>query len=183
MLRALNAESARAESFGARALTEFKDRPLYTVPGDDESNHKYPIDLANQEGMVGSHVVDKHIGKTDEQLEQRLRDQQLVRPNGIRPEAVSSFETLADARRYTQAALDEPSNQRKIDNWVAGNPGPNSSRALLLPTNDVVGRSWNRGDPAARDVTNVWVVLKPHPGGHPPFVVLTSMPTGKTQHP
>jgi hypothetical protein len=178
-----NAESARAESFGARALTEFTDDPLYTVAGDDESNHKYPIDLANQEGMVGSHVVDKHVGKTDEQLEQRLRDQQIVRPNGIRPEAVSSFGDLADAQRYTQAALDEPSNQRKIDNWLSGNPGPNSSRSLLLTTNDTVGRSWDRGDTAARDVTNVWVVLRPNPGNTPPFVVLTSMPTDKTQHP
>ncbi|MFD7233403.1 RNase A-like domain-containing protein [Streptomyces sp. NPDC059881] len=177
------AESARAESFGARALTDFTDDPLYTVAGDDESNHKYPIDLANQEGMVGSHVVDKHVGKTDEQLEQRLRDQQIVRPNGIRPEAVSSFGNLADAQRYTQAALDEPSNQRKIDNWLAGNPGPNSSRSLLLTTNDTVGRSWDRGDTAARDVTNVWVVLRPNPGSTPPFVVLTSMPTDKTQHP
>ncbi|ARF74414.1 hypothetical protein B7C62_20885 [Kitasatospora albolonga] len=177
------AESARAESFGARALTDFKDDPLYTVAGDDESNHKYPLDLANQEGMAGAHVVDKHVGKTDEQLEQRLRDQQIVRPSGIRPEAVSTFNTLADAQRYTQAALDEPSNQRKIDRWLAGNPGPNSSRSLLLTTNDPVGRSWDRGDSAARDVTNVWVVLRPNPGSTPPFVVLTSMPTDKTQHP
>lgn len=177
------AETARAESFGARALTDFKRDPLYTVAGDDESNHKYPLDLANQEGMLGSHVVDKHVGKTDEQLEQRLRDQQIVRPSGIRPEAVSSFESLAGAQRYTQAAVDDPSNQRKIDNWLAGNPGPNSSRSLLLTTNDVVGRSWNRGDAAARDVTNVWIVLRPNPGSNPPFVVLTSMPTDKTQHP
>jgi hypothetical protein len=97
------AEAARAESFGARALTDFKNDPLYTVSGDDESNHKYPLDLANQEGMLGSHVVDKHVGKTDEQLEQRLRDQRIVRPSGIRPEAVSSFGSLADAQRYTQA--------------------------------------------------------------------------------
>ncbi|MFD4015858.1 hypothetical protein [Streptomyces sindenensis] len=66
---------------------------------DRESNHKYPLDLANQEGTVGAHVVDKHVGKTDEQLEQRLRDQQIVRPSGIRPEAVSTFTTLADAQR------------------------------------------------------------------------------------
>ncbi|MFH8755318.1 hypothetical protein [Streptomyces atroolivaceus] len=56
-------------------------------------------------------------------------------------------------------------------------------RSLLLTTNDTVGRSWDRGDAAARDVTNVWVVLRPSPGSTPPFVVLTSMPTDKTQHP
>ncbi|MGW7327877.1 RNase A-like domain-containing protein [Streptomyces sp. NPDC054840] len=79
--------------------------------------------------------------------------------------------------------MDEPNNQRKIDSWLAGNPGPNSSRSLLLTTNDVVGRSWDRGDTAARDVTNVWAVLRPNRGCHRPFVVLTSMPTDKTQHP
>ncbi|MGW1774946.1 RNase A-like domain-containing protein [Streptomyces sp. NPDC002104] len=109
----------------------------------------------------------RRVGKTDEELEQRLRDQQIVRPSGIRPEAVSAFGNLADAQRYAQAALYEPSNQRKIDNWLAGNPGPNSSRSLLLTTNDVVGRSWDRGDAAARDVTHVWVVLRPNPGSHP----------------
>ncbi|MFI2371144.1 RNase A-like domain-containing protein [Streptomyces sp. NPDC018833] len=133
--------------------------------------------------MAGSHVIDKHVGKTDEQLEQRLRDQQVVRPAGITPNAASSFNTLSQAQRYTQAALDDPTNQRKIDNWLAGNPGPTSTRNLLLETNDVVGRSWTRGDAAAHDVTNVWVTLRPRPGGHSPFVVLTSMPSDSTQHP
>lgn len=44
------AEEARAEAYGARALGEFKGNPLHTVPGDDESRHTYPVDLANQEG-------------------------------------------------------------------------------------------------------------------------------------
>ncbi|MDI3417934.1 RNase A-like domain-containing protein [Streptomyces luteolus] len=180
---AFQAESARAEAFGARALTEFKGDPLYTVPGDDESKHKYPVDLANQEGMLGAHVIDKHVGKTDAQLEQRLRDQQTVRGSDINPKAASSFEDLNDAQRYTQATLDDPGNQRKIEKWLARNPDPNSSRVIGLEFNQPVGRTWDRGDSSAHDAKNVEVVLRPAPGGHPPYVVLTSMPTDKTPPP
>lgn len=176
-------EVARAEGFGARALTEFKGDPLYTVPGDDESKHKYPVDLANQEGLSGAHVIDKHVGVSDDQLEQRLRDQQIVRPTGINPRAASSFENLEDAQRYTQATLDDPDNQQKIDRWLNNNPGPNSSRIIGLEFNDPVGRTWERGDSAAHDAKNVQVVLRGRPGGHPPYVVLTSMPTDQPPPP
>ncbi|MFJ9893977.1 RNase A-like domain-containing protein [Streptomyces sp. NPDC091280] len=174
-----NAESARAEAFGARALTEFKGDPLYTVPGDDESRHRFPVDLANQEGLAGSHVIDKHVGKTDEQLEQRLRDQAKMRPDGtIAPIAASTFTDLASAQRYTQSVLDDPHNQQKIANWLAGNPNPaRSTRTLGLPFNDVVGRTFTRGDASAHDSHIVNVTLRPRPGGHPPYVVLTSMPS------
>ncbi|WP_329114810.1 RNase A-like domain-containing protein [Streptomyces sp. NBC_01353] len=175
-----DAESARAESFGARALTEFKGDPLYTVPGDDEANHKYPVDLANQEGMLGSHVVDKHVGKTDEQLEQRLRDQMTVSSTGsVGPKAASTFTDLAGAQRYTQATLDDPGNQVKITSWLAQNPGPRSRKELGIEVPDVVGRTWTRGDNAAHDTKKVLVILKPRPGGHPPYVVLTSMPSDR----
>jgi hypothetical protein len=44
-----NAEEARAEAFGARALNDFKKEHKWTVPNDAAGNHKYPLDLANQE--------------------------------------------------------------------------------------------------------------------------------------
>ncbi len=115
-----NAETARAEAFGARALTDFQKDPLYTVPGDDESHHRFPVDLANQEGLAGSHVIDKHVGKTDEQLEQRLRDQATIRRDGtVAPIAASTFTDLTSAQRYTQGVLDDPGNEQKIANWLA----------------------------------------------------------------
>ncbi|WP_186785456.1 RNase A-like domain-containing protein [Streptomyces misionensis] len=178
-----NAETARAEAFGARSLTEFKGDPLYTVPGDDESRHRYPVDLANQEGLSGSHVIDKHVGKTDAQLEQRLRDQARVRPDGtVAPIAASTFTDLSSAQRYTQGVLDDPANQQKISRWLASNPDPaRSKRTLGLSFTDVVGRTWTRGDSSAHDSHIVNVTLKPRPGGHPPYVVLTSMPSDTVQ--
>lgn len=178
-----NAESARSEAFGARTMTGFKGDPLYTVPGDDESKHRFPVDLANQEGVAGAHVIDKHVGKTDAQLEQRLRDQAKLRPDGtVAPIAASTFPDLASAQRYTQAVLDDPRNQQKISNWLAGNPDPNRSRRTLgLSFTDTVGRTLTRGDSSAHDSHMVNVTLRPRPGGHPPYVVLTSMPSDTVQ--
>ncbi|GEB51833.1 RNase A-like domain-containing protein [Streptomyces cacaoi] len=174
------AESARANSFGARALTDFKGNPLYTVPGEKEADHKYPVDLANQEGVSGAHVIDKHVAKTDEQLEQRLRDEQKVTAGRVRPLAASTFASLEDGQRYTQAVLDDPGNQKKVAKWLAGDPDPRkSTRSVGLTFQEPVGRSWERGDSGAHPVKNVIVTLRPVPGGHPPYVVLTSMPTGK----
>ncbi|MGW8378825.1 RNase A-like domain-containing protein [Streptomyces sp. ODS28] len=178
-----NAETARAEAFGARALTDFKGDPLYTVPGDDESQHRFPVDLANQEGVSGAHVIDKHVGKTDEQLEQRLRDQAKVRPDGtVAPIAASTFTDLKSAQRHTQAVLDDPRNQQKVANWLAGNPDPSrSTRTVGLSFNGSVGRTYTRGDSSAHDSHIVNVTLRPRPGGHPPYVVLTSMPSDTAQ--
>nr|WP_168507033.1 RNase A-like domain-containing protein [Streptomyces sp. S1D4-11]QIY94542.1 hypothetical protein HEP87_11610 [Streptomyces sp. S1D4-11] len=182
-----NAESARAEAFGARALTDFKGNPLYTVPGDSEANHVYPIDLANQEGVHRSHIIDKHVGKTDEQLAQRLRDQPTI-------DAASTFTDLTSAQKYTQDALEyvgPPANsgqqnagvddQEKIKRWLS-RPRRDSSILTLDPVgfNSVTGRTVEAGNPqasAAQDTHTVKVVLKYKNGLHPPYVVYTSMPT------
>jgi hypothetical protein len=182
-----DAESARAEAFGARALTDFKGDPLYTVPGDNEANHAYPLDLANQEGVHGSHIIDKHVGKTDEQLAQRLRDQPTI-------DAASSFTNLTSAQKYTQDALEyvgPPANsglqnagvdnQEKIKKWLSK---PRSDSSILpldaVEFNSVTGRTVEANNPqasAAQDTHTVKVVLKYKNGLHPPYVVYTSMPT------
>ncbi|OIJ69447.1 RNase A-like domain-containing protein [Streptomyces mangrovisoli] len=181
-----DAESARAEAFGARALTDFKGDPLYTVPGDSEANHAYPIDLANQEGVHNSHVIDKHVGKTDEQLAQRLRDQPTI-------PAASSFPDLASAQKYTQDTVEyvgppansgQPNggvdNQEKIKRWLS-RPRSDNSILKLDPVefNSVTGRTITSANPsatAAQDAHSVEVVLKYKNGLHPPYVVYTSMP-------
>ncbi|MGW7171209.1 hypothetical protein ACWGH3_39400 [Streptomyces sp. NPDC054884] len=86
------AEEARAEVFGARSLNDFKTEHQY-IRDADEKNHFYALDLAGQEGIHNSHVIDKHVGKSDEQLAQRLRDQQILRDGTVRPLAASSSPT------------------------------------------------------------------------------------------
>ncbi|MGP4088765.1 RNase A-like domain-containing protein [Streptomyces sp. KR55] len=183
------AEEARAEAFGARALNEFKQEHKYTTDAD-EKNHFYPIDLANAEGLYGGHSVDKHVGKTDEQLAQRLRDQQVVRPDGsVRPLAASSFTDLASAQRLTQTTLDDIDNAEKIERWLdrlEQEPVPNERSTLTLDKtfSEVTGRTMTRTaydahglQTQATDAHGVNVVLRYKRGIDPPFIVLTSMPT------
>ncbi|MEU3045643.1 RNase A-like domain-containing protein [Streptomyces sp. NPDC006984] len=186
------AEEARAQSFGARALNDFKSEHTYSVPNEDRENHFFPIDLAAQEGISGSHPVDKHVGKSDEQLAQRLRDQQTVRPDGIvAPRAISTFADHASAQRLTQSVLDDVGNAEKIERWIdrQSNPAtynPNSKPSYSMPFNEVTGRSLSRAaydadgfqaQAQAQEVHSVKVTLK-YIGDHtdPPFIVLTSMP-------
>ncbi|MFD9819779.1 RNase A-like domain-containing protein [Streptomyces violascens] len=182
------AEEARAEAVGARSLNEFSENSDYTVPGEHKDNHFYPIDLANQEGIHNSHVIDKHIGQSDDQLQQRLRDQP-----GIT--AASAFTDLATAQRTTQDALDcigpnannpmnagKPNlgvnNPQKIENWLS-RPRSDGSILSLDPVkfDYAAGRSMPSGSTTAVDVHAVKVVLKYKNGIDPPFVVYTSMPT------
>ncbi|MEU0398738.1 RNase A-like domain-containing protein [Streptomyces sp. NPDC006197] len=180
------AEEARAEGFGGRALNEFKQQPHYTVPGEDKENHFYTVDLANQEGVHGSHVIDKHVGQSEAQLLSRLRDQP-----GIT--AASTFPDLAIAQKATQDAMDEigPSNRpenmgkknlgvnnpEKIENWLS-RPRTDNSMLQLDPVefDYVTGRTIPAGSTAATDTYKVKVVLKYKNGIDPPYVVYTSMP-------
>ncbi|GCB48694.1 RNase A-like domain-containing protein [Streptomyces sp. NL15-2K] len=183
------AEEARAEAFGARALNDFKKQHKYTTDAD-EKNHFYPIDLANAEGLYGGHSVDKHVGKTDEQLAQRLRDQQITRPDGsVRPLAASSYPDLASAQRFTQDTLDDIRNAEKIERWLdrlEREPVANERSTLTLDKSftEVTGRTVPRTAYDADglqaqgiDAHGANVVLRYKRGLVPPFIVLTSMPT------
>ncbi|MFE4249074.1 RNase A-like domain-containing protein [Streptomyces sp. NPDC056910] len=181
------AEEARAEAFGARSLNDFKQEHKYTKDAD-EKNHFYAIDLANQEGIHGSHPVDKHIGLTTDQLSQRLRDQS-------EPPSASTFKDMPSAQRFTQAALDDADNAERVEKWIAGverrarnnpNRNPDNSKIdppLTLTFNEATGKSVTRADydahglnATAGDVKSVEVALKYKSGIDPPFVVITSYP-------
>lgn len=182
------AEDARAQAFGARALNEFKQQPLYTVPGEDKDNHFYPVDLANQEGVHNSHVIDKHVGQSDEQLLNRLRDQPTIT-------AASTFPDLAIAQKATQDAMDEigpdgskpenagkpnldVNNPKKIERWLSVPRQDNSILALDPVEFDyATGRTVPAGSTTASDTHSVKVVLKYKNGIDPPYVVYTSMPS------
>ncbi|MEV7565989.1 RNase A-like domain-containing protein [Streptomyces tanashiensis] len=117
-------ESARAEAFGARSLFEF-DRSI--VPLNEQSrdpNNRFGIDLASMEWETNpyqatpndplrpgkdAHAIDRHVGLTPDQLRMRVRDQ------GV---DASAFPDLPAAQRHVQAALNDPVNIRKIEDWM-----------------------------------------------------------------
>ena len=176
------AQEARAESFGARALHEFKREHNYTVPGERKKDHDYPIDLANQEGIDGGHTMDRHVGKTDDQLAQRLRDQQTSRDGVIYPKHVSTFKNPSSAQRFTQATIDK--NESEIKKWLRDKPDQPTKELPenfgTTKTGATVSRSdYDQDGLGARSTAthSVNVVLKRAPDMDPPFIVLTSMPT------
>lgn len=181
------AEEARSQAFGARALREFDNQHHYSVEGDDKKDHFYPIDLASQEGISGSHPIDKHVGQSDEQLAMRLRDQQKQRADGtIAPVAVSSFNDQKTAQRFTQGVLDEVDNAAAIEKWInkqERNPNPQSRPSYNFTFNDPTGYTITRQDfdrngmsAPAQTTHSVKVTLKYAKGYDPPFVVLTAAP-------
>ncbi|MBC9717262.1 hypothetical protein H9Y04_32520 [Streptomyces sp. TRM66268-LWL] len=176
------AESARAEAFGARALNDFKREHVWTVPGADASAHKYPIDLANQEHMGNSHAIDRHVGKSDDQLAQRLRDQSNI-------PAASSFTNLDDAQKYTQLTLDK--KKADIEAYLNSGPPwhPPTKTFVYEDQNLTTGRTLSKSDylndpqnPNVQDSHGVQIRIKPDPETDPakrldpPFTIITSTP-------
>ncbi|WP_241833361.1 RNase A-like domain-containing protein [Streptomyces caatingaensis] len=189
------AEEARAEGFGARALDQFKHRHKWT--GQD-SDGAFRIDLAGNEYLGDGHTLDKHVGKTDEQLAQRLRDQQTAGPTPTwpygkpYPGAASSFKDAESAQRLTQYNINQ--NSDAIKAWLTGPPPPSNGAAKgfesSAPSGEYSGRSVtkqpnsenNSGyrtdgmNARAISVKGIKTILRYDDRLDPPFVVLTSMP-------
>lgn len=162
------------------------------------------FDLAANEYLGGGHTLDKHVGKTDEQLAQRLRDQSdpsTTWPENAKPTigGSSSFKTIGDAQRLTEQNL--RLKQSEIDAWLASNPSDGQNKAFESKTpNDEVSGSYVSKQPTpnqdgssgtipgtgykdhglkapAVDVTWVKTVLKYDSRLDPPYIIYTSMPS------
>ncbi|MEU5917523.1 RNase A-like domain-containing protein [Streptomyces sp. NPDC047141] len=191
---------ARAHGFGARALNEFKHEQQWTESGP-QGNHAF--DLASSEYLGGGHTLDKHVGKTDEQLAQRLRDQAQDHdnwPEKRRPRigGSSTFADMASAQRLTEHNL--RTKQSEIDAWLATNPQEGKTQEFTSPApngevsgryvgkqaspdpnnpgHDIPGTGYKDNGLAAKavDVKNVKTVLKYDSRLDPPYIILTSMP-------
>ncbi|MFE3826236.1 RNase A-like domain-containing protein [Streptomyces sp. NPDC059092] len=188
------AQEARAEAFGARSMDEFKPRHRWTNEGD-AAQGIYQIDLASSEWLNNSHTVNKHVGLTDDQLAQRLRDDLKKPPRpGTEwphgqpmPARASTFTDLDSAQRLTQYTIDK--NSAKIESWLAGQPDPQNKRLDITvphPANpdEISGRAIDKFEmknspfpsDKAVDVKGVETRLAYDPDLDPPFTVVTSMP-------
>jgi hypothetical protein len=177
------AERARAQGFGARSLNEFKKEHTWQLP-ESRFPYTYSMDLAAAEGVGNGHTLDKHVGKTDEQLLQRMRDESKANGEPKIP-AASTYADVEDAQRFTQYCLRD--NSDDIDRWLAGDP-PDMS--ITVKTDSVPLQGPLAGDAVTgRGVTydgsklsevhatkGVSLRLMRDPSLHPPYVVFTSMP-------
>ncbi|MFF0276158.1 RNase A-like domain-containing protein [Streptomyces sp. NPDC094447] len=189
---------ARAHGFGTRALEEFKGSQLWLKV---DSHGNYDLNLAANEYMADGHTLDKHVGKTDEQLAQRLRDQQSGGPTQAwphgkpMPSGSSAFPNYRRAEDLTEYNLNR--NKADIEAWIKGPPpasdGDVKSFYSTAPNGETSGRSVSKqpvdpNDPLsgykqgginakAYDVNGIDTRIRYDSSRTPPFTVMTSMPS------
>ncbi|MFE4925327.1 RNase A-like domain-containing protein [Streptomyces sp. NPDC056661] len=189
---------ARAHGFGTRALEEFKDSQVWLKI---DSTGKYDLNLAANEYMGDGHTLEKHVGKTDEQLAQRLRDQQSNDPSAAWPHGKpglsgsSAFPNYQRAEELTERNLNK--NKVAIEAWIKGPPpasdGDVKSFYATAPNGETSGRSVSKqpvdpSDPLsgykqgglnakAYDVHGIDTRIRYDSSRTPPFTVMTSMPS------
>jgi hypothetical protein len=129
------------------ALAATRER-VDTHLGDTGATDQVPGGGLEAHEQAGAHLIDRHVGKSEQQLLDRLRSENIS--------ASSSFRDLPSAEHFIAATIAE--NQAKIDAWVDGKGG---NRLVLDGRFDAVtGISVARGDTQASDVHSVKLVLE-----------------------
>jgi len=119
-------------------------------------------DLERDEAR-GGHTLERHIGKTDAELRQRLDE-----------ESISADSTYADRNTAEMAvAADIRENQARITSWLH-RPGGHSNLVLDYDSDSPLGRSMRRDQPQSFPCSHAVAILKW--AGPSDYFVLTSYP-------
>ncbi|RMR06797.1 DUF6861 domain-containing protein [Pseudomonas syringae group genomosp. 3] len=115
--------------------------------------------------VAGGHLIERHVGKTEAQLRDRLIDEPKITGS-------SSFYNRATAEKVVSELLD--AKQKEIANWLSGSGG----RLRLDGTQQSpTGISLTRASNTAADVNSVRVILVRDPNIQTGFKILTGYPT------
>jgi hypothetical protein len=113
----------------------------------------------------GGHTLKRHVGRTDEQLRERLQQERNI-------SAASTYTDRQTAERAVGIAISD--NRDKVERWLRkGKRRPNLVLDYTEP-NDAVGRVMNRGAMGSVPCDHAIVVLKAD--GSSDYFVLTSYP-------
>jgi hypothetical protein len=124
-----------------------------------------PRDLSQDES-AGGHTLRKHVGRTDDQLRERLRHEHNI-------SAASTWNDRETAERAVGVALQQ--NRDKIDRWLDRSGGhPNLVIDYDGDASLPIGRSLARGADEPQPCAHATVVLKWT--GPNEYYVLTSYP-------
>ena len=127
-----------------------------------------PIRDLEQDEKHHGHTLSRHVGRTDEQLIERLREETSI-------SSASTYTDKESAERTAGLALEK--NKAKIDAWIA--QGPNRGKLAFDYIGDgrtKIGRSIHRGTTQSVPCYNAKVVLIPNGNS---FAVLTTYPEGR----
>ena len=139
----------------------FTSLPIASVPAQAPRR-----DLAADE-RCGGHTVARHVGKTNRELADRLRQQPEI-------SAASTYTDLRTAETVVGAALAQ--ERSRIATWSARRGSrPNLALRYTSPGPRPIGRSWQRGKVAPDGCFQAVVVLR-WDVSRGAFCVLTSYP-------
>jgi hypothetical protein len=120
-------------------------------------------DLSKDERR-GGHTLEKHVGRTDDELRERLDRERNISAASTWTDRDAAEETVSEALQK---------DQDQIARWEArGDRRPNL--ALHFDAGRMIGRSMRHGDPTSSPCTQVVIVLKAD--GPDGFYVLTTYP-------
>ncbi len=138
----------------------------FTAPQSTAQTDSTPTHDLSQDEAAGGHTLKKHVGRTDDQLRERLRRERNI-------SAASTYTDRAAAELAVGVALQQ--NQAKIDRWLSRDGGhPNLVIDYDGDSAHPIGRTMNRGDDQSRPCSHAIVVLKWD--GDRSYHVLTTYP-------
>jgi hypothetical protein len=120
-------------------------------------------DLAGDEER-GGHTLKKHVGRTDEQLRERLREEHNISAASTWNDREAAETTVSEALRHERG---------RMEAWMRRGY-PRANLALHYDAGRVIGRSLRRGDTQTVDCTSSVIVLRAD--GPATFFVLTTYP-------
>lgn len=103
--------------------------------------------------LKGGHLIERHVGKTDEELLERLKSNSKISGS-------STFKDITTAEQVANTVLTDPKNIKKIEKWLS-NPDSNPTLPLKYKSDgEIIGRSVSKGSEIVEDVTKARIVLK-----------------------
>jgi toxin YxiD len=118
----------------------------------------------SQDEAAGGHILRKHVGRTDEQLLERLDHERNI-------SGASTYTDRPTAERAVGAAIAQ--SQDRIQRWL-NRSGGHPNLVLDYDSDQPIGRTINRGESQSRPCSHALVVLKYDPPSS--YYVLTSYP-------
>jgi len=118
----------------------------------------------SQDEAAGGHILRKHVGRTDDELRERLDHERNI-------SGASTYTDRATAERAVGAAIAQ--SQDRIQRWL-NRSGGHPNLVLDYDSDQSIGRTINRGEGQSRACSHALVVLKYEPPSG--YYVLTSYP-------
>lgn len=128
------------------------------------SGERYDLSLDEQRG---GHTLNKHVGRTDDELRQRLEREPNIAAASSWTDRDTAEQTVGEALRF---------NREKIQSWQARGY-PRSNLGLHFDAGKVIGRSIRQGDSRTTPCTEAVIVLKAD--SPTSFYVLTTYPEAR----